>query len=91
MSHEQTQARQAAWSVMMVTCQCQLVRMRHRIQFIISECGHAELVLDSVGKCDVDVRRDLYSGIILTGMLNWSCIRPVWGLEMPCKLKLFGG
>lgn len=26
-----------------------------------------ELVLDSVGKCDVDVRRDLYSGIILTG------------------------
>ncbi|KAL0041850.1 hypothetical protein WJX79_006533 [Trebouxia sp. C0005] len=26
-----------------------------------------ELVLESVGKCDVDVRRDLYSGIILTG------------------------
>ena len=28
---------------------------------------YAEMVLDSVGKCDVDVRRDLYSGIILTG------------------------
>ena len=25
------------------------------------------MILDSVGKCDVDVRRDLYSGIILTG------------------------
>lgn len=29
----------------------------------------AGLVLDSVSKCDVDVRRDLYSGIILTGQL----------------------
>ena len=28
----------------------------------------AEMILDSVGKCDVDVRRDLYSGIILTGI-----------------------
>ena len=27
----------------------------------------AEMILDSVSKCDVDVRRDLYSGIILTG------------------------
>ena len=27
----------------------------------------AEMILESVGKCDVDVRRDLYSGIILTG------------------------
>ncbi|KAL3131210.1 hypothetical protein ABBQ38_000509 [Trebouxia sp. C0009 RCD-2024] len=26
-----------------------------------------EMILESVGKCDVDVRRDLYSGIILTG------------------------
>ena len=34
----------------------------------------AELVLDSVGKCDVDVRGDLDSGIILTGKpLAESC------------------
>lgn len=34
-----------------------------------SGCPLAGLVLESVGKCDVDVRRDLYSGIILTGQL----------------------
>lgn len=32
---------------------------------------HAEMILESVGKCDVDVRRDLYSGIILTGDIQY--------------------
>lgn len=32
------------------------------------------MILDSVGKCDVDVRRDLYSGIILTGATSDSLL-----------------
>ena len=29
--------------------------------------GCAEVVMDSVNQCDVDVRRDLYGGVVLTG------------------------
>ena len=35
---------------------------------------HAEVVLDTINKCDVDLRKDMYSGAILTG----RCSRGVY-------------
>ena len=44
-----------------------VLSLTHLISYIKFCSCTAEMILDSVGKCDVDVRRDLYSGIILTG------------------------
>lgn len=41
--------------------------LRLGISMADSEWLAAEAVLDSINQCDVDTRRDLFSGIVLTG------------------------
>ena len=54
---------------------------------------HAEVVLGSINQCDVDVRRDLFSGIVLTGVrqdpLKTACSQALqYGALEPYRLHL---